>query len=95
MSHWTVTRDQDGIAWLSLDVAGAPANTLSGPVLAELAAVLDRLDAEPPKGLVIVSGKAAGFVAGADFATASEPTWPVAPGRFSMTSCCFRSSLIF
>ena len=66
MQHWTITRDADGIAWLTFDKAGATANTLSAAVLAELNTALDMLDQEPPKGLVIRSGKANGFIAGAD-----------------------------
>jgi 3-hydroxyacyl-CoA dehydrogenase/enoyl-CoA hydratase/3-hydroxybutyryl-CoA epimerase len=66
MQHWTITRDADGLAWLTFDKAGATANTLSAAVLAELHEALDILDREPPKGLVIRSGKANGFIAGAD-----------------------------
>jgi 3-hydroxyacyl-CoA dehydrogenase / enoyl-CoA hydratase / 3-hydroxybutyryl-CoA epimerase len=66
MQHWTLTRDTDGLAWLTFDRAGATANTLSAAVLAELHEALDILDREPPKGLVIRSGKANGFIAGAD-----------------------------
>jgi len=66
MQHWTLTRDTDGLAWLTFDKAGATANTLSAAVLAELHEALDLLDREPPQGLVIRSGKANGFIAGAD-----------------------------
>ena len=66
MQHWTLARDADGIAWLTFDKAGATANTLSAAALAELNTALDMLDQEPPKGLVIRSGKAGGFIAGAD-----------------------------
>ncbi|HEY1326426.1 MAG TPA: 3-hydroxyacyl-CoA dehydrogenase NAD-binding domain-containing protein [Casimicrobiaceae bacterium] len=64
--HWSLVRDADGIAWLTLDKAGATVNTLSSDVLEELSGVLDVLDGEPPKGLVIRSGKRNGFIAGAD-----------------------------
>ena len=66
MQHWTIARDADGLAWLTFDKAGATANTLSATVLAELNEALDVLDREPPKALVIRSGKANGFIAGAD-----------------------------
>jgi len=66
LRHWSLARDADGIAWLTLDKAGASANTLSSDVMAELNAVLDLLDRDPPRGLVIRSGKASGFIAGAD-----------------------------
>ncbi|WP_018988348.1 3-hydroxyacyl-CoA dehydrogenase NAD-binding domain-containing protein [Aromatoleum toluclasticum] len=58
--------DQDGLAWLYLDRAGASTNTLSRELLDELATVFAQLEADPPKGLVIASAKPAGFVAGAD-----------------------------
>ncbi|HEV2219918.1 MAG TPA: 3-hydroxyacyl-CoA dehydrogenase NAD-binding domain-containing protein, partial [Casimicrobiaceae bacterium] len=56
----------DGIAWLAFDKAGTATNTLSTSTLAELNEVLDRLDREPPTGLVIRSAKRSGFIAGAD-----------------------------
>ncbi len=66
MQHWTISRDADGLAWLTFDKSGAPVNTLSAAALAELNDALDVFDREPPKGLVIRSGKANGFIAGAD-----------------------------
>jgi len=66
MQHWTISRDADGLVWLTFDKAGANANTLSAAVLAELNDALDLFDRDPPKGLVIRSGKANGFIAGAD-----------------------------
>ncbi len=66
MQHWTIEREADGFAWLTLDKAGATTNTLSGEVLAELNEALDLLNGEPPLALVIRSGKANGFIAGAD-----------------------------
>ena len=61
--HWSITRDADGLAWLTLDKAGSSTNTLSSDVLFELNAMLDVLDRDPPKGLVIRSGKTSGFIA--------------------------------
>jgi 3-hydroxyacyl-CoA dehydrogenase/enoyl-CoA hydratase/3-hydroxybutyryl-CoA epimerase len=66
MQHWSLTLDADGLARLVFDRVGASANTLGAPVLAELNEVLDLLDRDPPRGLVIASGKANGFIAGAD-----------------------------
>ncbi|MFV0371058.1 MAG: 3-hydroxyacyl-CoA dehydrogenase NAD-binding domain-containing protein [Azonexus sp.] len=64
--HWQLHREHSGIAIAVLDRAGESANALSQEVMAELALLLDQLDAQPPTGLIIRSGKAAGFVAGAD-----------------------------
>jgi len=66
MQHWTITREADGLATLCFDKAGASTNTLSAAVLGELNEALDLLEREPPKGLIIRSGKANGFIAGAD-----------------------------
>ena len=68
MRHWALARDADGIAWLSFDKAAATTNTLSREALAELNGALDELERTPPRGLVIRSGKANGFIAGADVA---------------------------
>src|SRR6266540_155495 len=64
--HWRLARDDDGVAWLVLDKAGASANTLSEDVLAELNDVLASLERNLPKGLVLRSAKPGGFIAGAD-----------------------------
>jgi 3-hydroxyacyl-CoA dehydrogenase/enoyl-CoA hydratase/3-hydroxybutyryl-CoA epimerase len=66
MQHWTLTREADGLARLVFDRAGATTNTLGAPVLAEFNEALDLLERDPPRGLVIASGKANGFIAGAD-----------------------------
>ncbi|MEP6678141.1 MAG: 3-hydroxyacyl-CoA dehydrogenase NAD-binding domain-containing protein, partial [Betaproteobacteria bacterium] len=63
---WIVTRDDDGLATLTFDRAGETTNTLSQQMLVELNAALDALDRDPPQGLIIRSGKANGFIAGAD-----------------------------
>ncbi len=64
--HWKLARDDNGIAWLVLDKAGASANTLSADVLTELNDVLENLERDLPKGVVLRSAKPSGFIAGAD-----------------------------
>ena len=64
--HWSHEQDADGIVVLSFDRAGSSVNTFAREVLDELDEILERLSFEPPKGLVIRSAKAAGFIAGAD-----------------------------
>ena len=76
LSHWRLDRDPDGLARLTFDRAGSAVNALSADTMAELAVVLDALDAAPPAGLIIQSGKATGFIVGADvneFATLDTP----------------------
>lgn len=76
LSHWRLLRDSDGLAWLTFDRAGSAVNALSADTMAELAVVLDALDAAPPTGLIIQSGKSTGFIVGADvneFASLDTP----------------------
>jgi len=61
-----IETDAEGIAWLTLDKADASANSLNAEMLQEAAEVLAALEKNPPRGLVIRSGKRSGFVAGAD-----------------------------
>ncbi len=65
-SHWQAETDGGGIVVLTLDRAGASVNSLNRAVLDELAQIVERLSFDPPKGVVIRSGKASGFIAGAD-----------------------------
>jgi 3-hydroxyacyl-CoA dehydrogenase/enoyl-CoA hydratase/3-hydroxybutyryl-CoA epimerase len=67
-ANWRLRTDEDGIAWLLFDKKGSSANTLSEDVLTELNAVLEQLERDRPRGLVIRSAKRSGFIAGADIA---------------------------
>ena len=64
--NWRMEPDGDGIVWLCIDKDDASANVLSGSVLEELSEILAPFEANPPRGLVIHSGKNNGFVMGAD-----------------------------
>ena len=64
--HWASETDGDGIVWLRIDKADSGTNVLSGEVLAELSDLIVPFAGNPPKGLVIHSGKSSGFVTGAD-----------------------------
>ena len=66
MQHWTTETDNDGIVWLRLDKANSSANVLSTEVMMELNEIADGLQAQPPRGLVLFSGKHNGFIMGAD-----------------------------
>jgi 3-hydroxyacyl-CoA dehydrogenase/enoyl-CoA hydratase/3-hydroxybutyryl-CoA epimerase len=63
---WSSATDSDGILWLTLDKPGTSTNVLSSTVLLELDALLRPLRDKPPRGVVILSAKANGFIAGAD-----------------------------
>ena len=64
--HWRLETDSDGIVWACFDKADGSANVLSAAVLQELQDVIAGVDDDPPRGLVIYSGKNNGFVMGAD-----------------------------
>jgi 3-hydroxyacyl-CoA dehydrogenase / enoyl-CoA hydratase / 3-hydroxybutyryl-CoA epimerase len=66
LKHWRVHTDDQGVAWVTIDVADVGANTLGSGVLGEFAQILDTLDRVKPPAMIIQSGKAAGFIAGAD-----------------------------
>src|SRR5476649_1833589 len=64
--HWRIERDAENIAWLIFDRAGQSTNTFTVEVLDELSQALDELGRNPPRALIIRSGKESGFIAGAD-----------------------------
>lgn len=59
-------KDSAGIVWLHLDQKETKTNILSKSVLEALDRQLTQLATENPKGLVILSDKKQGFIAGAD-----------------------------
>jgi len=63
---WTFEQDAEGIAWLTLDKPNTSANVLSAAVLTELNERLAELERARPRGLILISGKKSGFIAGAD-----------------------------
>lgn len=66
LQHWHPRLRGDGVLVLALDRAGESANALAQAVLLELHGLIERICSEPPRGLVICSGKKNGFIAGAD-----------------------------
>ena len=85
--HWHLKRDSDDIAWLTIDRDGERTNTLGREVIEELDAILQSLHQQVPTGLVIMSAKQSGFIAGADirefeaFTEASAVTEQVKKGH--------------
>src|SRR5690606_29248416 len=61
-----------GVVLLTFDRLGESVNTFAQDVLVELDALLERLALDPPKALVLRSGKAKGFIAGADIREFAE-----------------------
>lgn len=64
--NWQVKSDEDNIAWLHLNVADSSANILNEQVIIELGEIVSELSSKTPKGVVILSDKESGFIAGAD-----------------------------
>ena len=64
--NWNLKIDEDGIVWLHLDVPKNSANTLNELVINELGEIVNNLLDDTPKGVVILSDKDSGFIAGAD-----------------------------
>jgi 3-hydroxyacyl-CoA dehydrogenase/enoyl-CoA hydratase/3-hydroxybutyryl-CoA epimerase len=70
--HWKLETDATGIAWLCFDKTDAKANVLASYVIEELNGLLDELEQNPPKGLVLYSGKPGSFIMGADITEFSD-----------------------
>ncbi len=66
--HWHPELRDDRVVVLSFDRAESSVNTLAREVLEELEQLVERIAIEKPKGVVVISGKPSGFVAGADIA---------------------------
>ena len=66
--HWRPELRDDRVVVLSFDRAESSVNTLAREVLEELEQLVERIAIEKPKGVVVISGKPSGFVAGADIA---------------------------
>lgn len=64
--HWRLETDATGIAWLHFDHLDSPVNILSHEALEEFDAILEQIDNDRPAGLIILSDKKSGFIAGAD-----------------------------
>lgn len=66
--HWRPELRDDRVVILTFDRAESSVNTLAREVLEELEQLIERIAIEKPKGVVVISGKSSGFVAGADIA---------------------------
>ena len=67
LSHWSVEIDDDGFAWVALDVAGKSVNVLTREVLAEMAEVAGLLEGNRAiTAMGLICGKDQGFIYGAD-----------------------------
>ncbi len=64
--HWQLNTDDSGIVWLHFDHLDSPVNILSLEALQEFDNILGGIERDKPSGLIILSDKKSGFIAGAD-----------------------------
>lgn len=64
--HFKLAIDTNNILWLTVDRAEASANSLSREVFDELNIIVDDIAKQTLAGVIILSGKSKGFIAGAD-----------------------------
>lgn len=65
-NHFKLETDDNQIMWLQIDRANASANSLSREVFDEFNLIIDIIAQRKLAGVVILSGKPKGFIAGAD-----------------------------
>jgi len=70
LKHWTFTVDFEGLGWLTIDTPKSPVNTLSRESITELDTIVTAIEGMVPagelKGVILLSAKDSGFIAGAD-----------------------------
>ena len=64
--HFKLQTDASNILWLIVDRANASANSLSREVFDELNQIIEDVSQRALAGMIILSGKSKGFIAGAD-----------------------------
>jgi len=63
---WKTNTDEQGVLWLTLDKQDTDTNVLSASVLEQLNRLVDQIIVDKSSAVIIQSGKASGFIAGAD-----------------------------
>ena len=72
--HFRAETDDDNIVWLHFDKADGATNVLNAEVFEQLDQQLQNIAAQRPRGLVILSDKSNGFIAGADITAFTKVT---------------------
>jgi 3-hydroxyacyl-CoA dehydrogenase/enoyl-CoA hydratase/3-hydroxybutyryl-CoA epimerase len=88
--NWRFEIDVEGIGWLTIDTPKAPVNTLSREAIAELETLVLRFEdlvaTGELVGVVLLSGKDSGFIAGADISEFDAMAdFAVLPGALERT----------
>ena len=76
VKNWSLQIDDRQIAWLSLNCPERSMNALSVQAMEELKTALDHLETRSVQGLILLSGKSNGFIAGADIKEFSDISSP-------------------
>ena len=78
--NWRFSLDFEGVGWLTIDTPEAPVNTLSRETIVELETLVSRFEdliaSGELTGIVMLSGKDSGFIAGADISEFDEMAEP-------------------
>ena len=78
--NWRFSLDFEGVGWLTIDTPEAPVNTLGRETIVELETLVSRFEdliaSGELAGIVILSGKDSGFIAGADISEFDEMAEP-------------------
>ncbi len=93
--HWTFEIDFEKIGWLTIDTPKAPVNVLSRESLTELKQLVDRFEdliaSDELAGIVLLSSKPSGFIAGADVTEFDDMAdYAVLPKALEQTHALFR-----
>ena len=94
LKHWSFSVDLEGLGWLTIDTPKSPVNTLSRESITELDTIITAVEAMVSagelKGVILLSAKDTGFIAGADVTEFDEMADPgVLTGALNRTHQLF------
>lgn len=72
ITHWSWQVQANGIVHLYMDSHDASVNTFSAAAMTELGRLVERLAIDPPTGVIILSAKDKGYIAGANIGEFSD-----------------------
>ena len=89
-TNWHFSLDVEKLGWLTIDTPGSPVNTLSRLAIEELEALVGRFEELAQSGdlvgVILLSGKDSGFIAGADISEFDAMSdFSVLPGALQRT----------
>ncbi|MHB1101554.1 MAG: 3-hydroxyacyl-CoA dehydrogenase NAD-binding domain-containing protein [Devosia sp.] len=92
--NWRFEIDFEGLGWLTIDTPKAPVNTLSREAIAELETLVlrfeDLIASRELLGVILLSGKDSGFIAGADVSEFDAMAdYSILPGALQRTHALF------